>query len=225
MRSLVWLSKWCSRLPGPELAFLSCYSSTQSRAFSAIGSCINAFATSGQSWPSSAFICYGSCSGCSSSCLIRLGSRLSAPRIPTPSTMTGAEIRSSKKQRPKSRTIAIVLLRNRGDGFRKSREPAPKEAARAFASIQGELWARFVLSLDHDRHFSPNFQSERSDRFKLPLVGLAALSPGCISTRPTGASQSKAITVSISPRIVSHLFSLDSIGIDNLLAADSTFHD
>jgi hypothetical protein len=39
-----------------------------------------------------------------------------------------------------------------------------------------------VLSLDHDRHFSPNFQSERSDRFELPLVGVAALSPGRIFT-------------------------------------------
>jgi hypothetical protein len=107
----------------------------------------------------------------------------------------------------------------------KGREPAPKEAARAFASMQGQFCAIFVLSLDHDRHFSPNFQSERSDRFKLPLVGLAALSPGCISTWPTGASHTKAITVSISPRIVSHLFSLDRIGIDDLLAADSAFHD
>jgi hypothetical protein len=48
--------------------------------------------------------------------------------------------------------------------------------------MQGQFWARFVLSLDHDRHFSPNFQSERSDCFKLPLVGMAALSPGCIAT-------------------------------------------
>ena len=140
--------------------------------------------------------------------------------------MTGAEISSSRKQRPKSRTIAIAYYFETGPIVsEKSREPAPEEAARAFASIRGEFWARFVLSLDHDRHFSPNFQSERSDRFKLPLVGLAALSPGCISTRPTGASQSKAITVSISPRIVSHLFSLDSIGIDNLLAADRNSHN
>jgi hypothetical protein len=48
--------------------------------------------------------------------------------------------------------------------------------------IQGAFWARFVLSLDHDRRFSPNFQSQRSDRFELPLVGMAALSLGCVST-------------------------------------------
>jgi hypothetical protein len=59
---------------------------------------------------------------------------------------------------------------------------AESKSCERFASIQGEFWSRFVLSLDHDRHFSPNFQSERSDRFKLPLVGMAALSPGCIST-------------------------------------------
>jgi hypothetical protein len=37
-------------------------------------------------------------------------------------------------------------------------------------------------SFDHDRHVSSDFQSERCDRFKLPLVGMAALSPGRIST-------------------------------------------
>src|SRR5689334_19345405 len=107
----------------------------------------------------------------------------------------------------------------------KRREPAPEEAARAFASIRGEFWARFVLSLDHDRHFSPNFQSQRRDRVKLPLVGMAALSPGCVFTGPTGAGHTQAITISISPRIVSHLFSLDRNRTDNPLAAGSTFHD
>jgi hypothetical protein len=63
----------------------------------------------------------------------------------------------------------------------KSREPAQKEAARAFATREKYRQDLFY-PLDHDRHFSPNFQFQRSDRFKLPLVGLAALSPGCIST-------------------------------------------
>jgi hypothetical protein len=58
-------------------------------------------------------------------------------------------------------------------------------AGRSRANVcfyQGAFWARFVLSLDHDRRFSPNFQSQRSDRFKLPLVGMAALSLGCVCT-------------------------------------------
>jgi hypothetical protein len=73
----------------------------------------------------------------------------------------------------------------------------------------------------HDRDLPSHLQPERRDRFKLPLVGLAAFSPCCIPTRPTGASYAEASTISISPRIVSHLFRLDLIGTDNFLASDS----
>jgi len=57
------------------------------------------------------------------------------------------------------------------------------------------------------------------------MVGMAALSPSRISTRPTGTGYTKAITVSIPPRVVSHLFSLDYIGTDDLLAAHGSLHD
>src|SRR5262249_19631611 len=103
--------------------------------------------------------------------------------IPNRSTMTGAEIRSSRKQRPKSRTIPIAYYSETGPIVsKKIVNHAESKSCERFDSIQGEFWSRSVLSLHHDRHFSPNFQSERSDRFKLPLVGMAALSPGCIST-------------------------------------------
>jgi hypothetical protein len=39
-----------------------------------------------------------------------------------------------------------------------------------------------LISLNHDRHLSSDFQPERGDCFKLPLVGMATLSPGRIPT-------------------------------------------